>query len=155
MADSERSAGKELTMGDAAVDGLLAGGGAGVLMAGYLVAVGLLRGEAIASILGRFDPGQAPSPLVGLLVHLAVAGVYGAVFGWIRWALLHFRPFERLPGWLAGAGYGLALLVVAQAVLLPGSGSPLRQLPFVHWTLAHLIYGVTLGIVISRPVMRK
>ncbi|MEK7783988.1 MAG: hypothetical protein AAB658_01015, partial [Chloroflexota bacterium] len=45
---------RETTTGDAAVDGLLAGGVAGGLMAVYLTVAGLTWGDGIAATLGRF-----------------------------------------------------------------------------------------------------
>ncbi len=56
MADSELLAARQASLGEAAVDGLLAGIGAGAAMAAYLVLAGLLMGEAPGVMLGRFDP---------------------------------------------------------------------------------------------------
>ena len=140
--------GKETTLGDAAVDGLLAGGGAGLLMAAYLIVAGLVMGEGIGTMLGRFDPGQGGAPLVGALAHLATAGVYGVIFGLLgRFVPRGWRG--RVPGWLAGLVYGLALFAVA-LVLLPAVASPLQEIPRLHFAVAHVIYGLTLGFLIHR-----
>ena len=148
MQNDEQLTYKEVTLGDAAVDGLLAGGGAGVLMAAYLIVAGLVMGETVGVVLGRFDPGQGGAPLVGALAHLATAGVYGVIFG----LLARFVPRGwqgRVPGWLAGLVYGLALFAVA-LVLLPAVASPLQEIPRLHFAVAHVIYGLTLGFLIHR-----
>ena len=118
MADTNQVDSRTGTFGDAAVDGLLVGGAAGILMAIYLVAAGLVRGDApiaaIVVILGRFDPGPARAALTGALVHLAVAGVYGLVYGLGRHLWNHSQRLGRAPGWLTGTAYGLLIWVVAQ-----------------------------------------
>jgi hypothetical protein len=140
----------ETTTGDVAIDGLLAGIGAGIVMIGYLVIAGLVTGAKPAIILGRFDPGDAANPITGLLSHLAVAGVYGVLFG-IGWRpAKRLKLFARLPDWLVGSVFGLALFAVAATLLLPGTGSPLRAFPAIHFAVAHVLYGVSLGALISR-----
>jgi hypothetical protein len=133
------------TPGEAAVDGLLAGVGAGAAMAAYLLGIGWLVGEAPADMLGRFDPSAGGSALVGLLAHLATAGVYGGLFG-LGWRILR-RFWPRLPGALVGLVYGLLLYGLAQGVLLPWANSALLAIPPVHFAIAHLIYGLALGLV--------
>ena len=140
---------RAMTMGDAAVDGLLAGVGAGIVMAIYVVAVGLALGEGIANILGRFAPGEGASPLSSALMHLAVSGVYGLVFGLGRGLIARLWR-NRLPGWLTGLAYGLVLLAFAETVILPGTGSALLSIPFAHFALAHIIYGLSLGYLTGR-----
>lgn len=137
------------TWGDAAVDGLLAGVAAGAVMAIYVLAVGVLSGHTWQAVLSQFDPGLTPLPLTGGLTHLAVAGVYGALFG-VAWrGLRRFVP--RLPAWTAGLAYGLLLWVLA--VLVTSSrpaGEWLRALPPLHLLAAHLLYGAALGLSIIR-----
>ena len=145
------------TLGDAAVSGLLAGGGAGVVMMLYLVAVGLTQGEAFGATLGRFDAGvvgPGGSPVVGLLAHLATSGVYGALFG-MGWHLLG-RRWRRNPAatLIAGAVFGLALLAVAQWIILPGTDSALKEFSLAPFALAHLLYGLALGWLIGRAAAR-
>jgi hypothetical protein len=53
--------------GDAAVDGLLVGVGAGGLMAIYLVVAGVAGGASWLEMLANFDPGAEPRPLTGAL----------------------------------------------------------------------------------------
>lgn len=132
------------TWGDAAVDGLLGGVAAGVAMAVYLLVVGVLAGHTWQAVLAQFDPGLTPLPLTGGLTHLAVAGVYGALFG-IIWRPLH-QAWPRLPATVVGLGYGLALWVLAVLVTSSrASGEWLRVLPAAHLAVAHLLYGLILG----------
>ena len=149
MADSKGLTQKETTLGDAAVDGLLAGGGAGVLMAAYLIVAGLAVGEGLTVILGRFDPGGTASPVVGALTHLAVSGIYGALFG-IGWRIVPRGWRGRWTGLGAGLGYGLALFGVAVALLLPATTSPLSEIPALHFAAAHALYGLALGRLMAR-----
>jgi hypothetical protein len=150
MAEGKRAVDSEQMWGDAAVDGLLAGGGAGILMLVYLLLAGLMLGQPVAAMLARFDPGQAASPVTGGLIHLAVSGVYGLVFG-LGWRLTAGWPgLERLPGWLAGVIYGLLLLAFAWLVILPGAQSAVREIPLVHLAIAHVIYGLSTGILVGR-----
>ncbi len=150
MADGRRMTETNRTFGDAAVDGLLAGAAAGFVMAVYLWVAGLVQGLPTAAVLGRFDPGQSASPLTGALVHLAVSGVYGAIFG-LGLRLVGGLPLlRRVPVWVLGTAYGLLLLAVAWLVILPGTGALVREVPLLHLTLAHLLYGVTLGILAGR-----
>ena len=139
---------KEMTVGDAAVDGLLAGAGAGLLMAAYLIIVGLALGEEIGTVLGRFDPAQGGAPVVGALAHLATAVVYGVIFG-LSWRFMPRGWRSRVPGWLSGLIYGLALFVFA-LVLVPAVASPLREIPALHFAVAHVLHGLTLGFLFQR-----
>jgi hypothetical protein len=130
--------------GDAAVAGLLHGLAAGLVMAGIFVAAGLLRGQGPAATLAAFTlSGQpvAANALTGLLGHLAVAGVYGLVWG-VAWRAMDRRT--TLPAWLGGLVYGLLLWGVAQ-VLVRSIGASLALI--APWALlaGHLAYGVVLG----------
>ena len=149
MSESKSLIRKETTMGDAAVDGLLAGVVAGLAMAAYLVAIGLVTGEGPATVLARFAPGAGASPMTGVLVHLSESAVYGAVFA-VGWRLVARRPRSSLLTVLAGLAYGLVLLLVARAIILPGTASALREIPFVHFAVAHGTYGLVLGFLTGR-----
>ena len=135
---------KKSTAGEAAVDGLLGGATAGVVMAVYLVVVNLFGGEGF-SVLTRFDS-NGTSPVNGALLHVAVSGVYGALFG----ILLRFGQRLNAPGWAIGTAYGIALFALAETVLLPSSRSALKEIPIVHFAIAHLIYGFSLGLLVHR-----
>jgi hypothetical protein len=149
MIGSKRLAYSERKLSDAALDGLFGGLVGGAAMAAYLVAWGLITGLGAGVVLGMFDPRERGVALSGALTHLAVASVYGILFGLIWWAL---RRGLRLgaPAWLAGAIYGLALLAVAKAVVLPAAGSPLAEIPTLHFAVAHLIHGAVLGFLSER-----
>jgi hypothetical protein len=131
----------QVSIGDAAVDGLIHGAVAGVVMVAYLVVVALLSGEGPLPMLARFDLGGGASPLTGGLMHLAVSGVYG-----IGFALIRRLIGRRAPGWLAGLIFGAALFFVAEVIVLPGAASPLRAIPALHFAIAHGLYGLTLGV---------
>lgn len=107
------------TTSDAAVDGLLAGIGAAIIMALFLLAAGFLSGDSPAIVLGRFDPLEGGSPLTGLLTHLAVAAIYGLVFGLIFLALVRLRPSLMKFGWLAWS-MACSFMVLPAALFLPG-----------------------------------
>ena len=128
--------------GDAAVGGLLHGLAAGLAMAVFLVAAGLVQGQTPASVLGVFTISGEPNVLAGLLGHLAVAGVYGLVWG-VAWRLL--GPRLRVPAILAGLVYGLLLWGVSQ-VLVRSIGAQLALL--APWALlgGHLVYGLVVGL---------
>jgi hypothetical protein len=152
MTSSPQVAQPNLTLGDSAVDGLLAGTSAGVAMALYVAVAGLLAGQAWTDILAQFDPSPAPSPFTGALAHLAVAGVYGVIFAlaW-RWLRRVWRPGF---GWLAGLLYGIALWGLALVLLrLPAATTPegwLAGVAPLHLAVAHLLYGAALGGLLGR-----
>ena len=83
-------------------------------MVGVLIPVGLLAGNTWRQALNVFCPFGQDAPLLGLLLHLGVSAVYGIVFGLVQPLI----P-QRLPGWLAGLGYGVLLFALAELVLLP------------------------------------
>ncbi len=149
MIQSKRLAGSERKVSDTALDGLFGGLAGGAAMAVYLVAWGLIAGVGPGAVLGMFDPAEHGNPVTGGLTHMAVASVYGIVFGLIWWALRRGLRLD-VPAWLAGLVYGLALLLVARSVVLPAAGSPLAEIPPLHFAVAHAIYGVILGAVSER-----
>lgn len=132
--------------GDAAASGLVYGLAAGLAMVALLAVLGLLQGQTLAATAGFFSPSGQSQPLTGLLGHLAVSGVYGAIFG-IVWRLAGGRL--RLPAWLAGLVYGVLLWGVAQ--LLARTVAPaLAQI--APWALlaGHLVYGLALGVLFRK-----
>lgn len=138
------------TVGDTAVDGLLAGIGAGLVMALFLLVAGLVGRETPANVLGRFDLMQANSALSGLLTHLAVSAIYGLIFGLLLGAVLRLRPSLLRFGWLAGVLFGLALWLLARGAFFAGVDSGLAQFTAVNLLLAHGLYGLLLGVILSR-----
>ena len=130
----------QASLSETAVEGLFAGLVAGIAMLLYLLAAGLLSADAASTTLGRFSIQAPPNPLQGALLHLAVSAIYGLIFG-IVWSLLG----RRASSWVVAALFALVIYLLARFVLLPGSGSGLLHLAPIHFALAHLVYGLTLG----------
>jgi hypothetical protein len=63
------------------------------------------------------------------------------------WGLvwLAVRNWLPLPAWLAGLVYSLALFALGQ-VLLRAAGSPLLELSTLSLVVAHVVYGLVLGL---------
>ncbi len=147
MTEIANVAREEMSFSESAVDGLFAGLLAGVVMSGFLAVTTLVRAGSLGDLFSRFNPGGAAYPWTGFLVHLAVSGVYGIVFGVLwktgtRW--LRIAP-ARMQSSIVGIIYGLLLWLAAQYILLPGSGSALRTMPVVQFLPAHALYGLMLG----------
>jgi hypothetical protein len=141
---------KQRSVGDSAIDGLLAGIGAGLVMALFLLVTGLVSGISPAEVIGRFDPVRANSVVTGLFTHLAVSAIYGVIFGLLFLALARFRPAWTRYGWLAGLVYGLVLYVIARSAILAGVDSGLADYSTTILLLAHAVYGLFTGLVIGR-----
>lgn len=141
---------KAAKAGDRIVDGLLAGMAAGTAMILFLILVGWMFSEPLTAVLARFSP--SGQPWQGLLLHLAISAIYGITF---RLAA-HFTG--GLWGWandptlamLAGVIYGSFLWLISGLILLPLASSPFDSLPVPSFAVAHLIYGVILGMVAQR-----
>jgi hypothetical protein len=141
---------KRFNVGDAAVEGLLNGIVGGLVMAITLTIFSLINGDEPAALFSRFATGDNVSPAAGALLHLAVSGVYGMVFGVIA---LKFSFVQRwLPrfGSLIGLGYGLILWAAGSFILLPATGSRLLLIPSLFFGVAHLVYGIVLGVMVGR-----
>lgn len=136
--------------GDVAVDGLLAGLLAGLIMGVFLVTADWMAGIGPVETLSRFDPGVNASPVVGGLFHLALSGLYGVVFALGFRLLIRLRPGIGQWGWLVGAAYGVGLWLAAQAVLVTGFNEALGTVPTYLFALAHILYGVVLGLSLAR-----
>ena len=136
------------TTGAVAVDGLLHGIAAGIVMALYLIVAALTYGESPAALLGHFNPPGAESPLVGLVMHLGMSAFYGILFALLWWALR--RPAAPGVALAAGVGYGFVLALFAELVLLPASHAALQQVPPLHFAIGHVFYGLVLGYLAHR-----
>jgi hypothetical protein len=148
---SQRGKVTKVTLGNAAVDGLLMGIVAGLAMALYLGGAALMMGEGLSMMFSRFATTGSDSPVSGFLLHLAVSGIYGLIFGFIcrlicRWPRLV---------WLFGFAYGGLLWLLAALILLPGSDSQLSAIPAAHLVLAHLVYGGVLGLATQRRTLNE
>jgi hypothetical protein len=137
---------RERSIGDTAVDGLLAGLIAGLSMAIFLALAGLLEGTPPLTTLAYFDPARAGGWLTGLLAHLAVSAIYGVLFGLLLGVLGQIRPSALRWRWLLGMDYGVALWVLGLGIVLTAVGAPLAQIPAWQFGLAHLVYGLALGL---------
>lgn len=142
---------------DRIIDGLFAGIIAGVVMAAYLLLVGLILGDSPVESLLRFALNEGDSPLIGGLFHLAVSAVYGAAFGLGYYLLARFwRGWQSIWSGIAlGAFYGLVLYALARMILLPGTNSALSEIPALHFAFAHLVFGICLGVILGREDNRQ
>ena len=131
--------------GDTAVDGLLHGVGAGIVMAIYLIVIGLLTGAGLAATLSAFDLGQGTSPLRGALIHLAVAAIYGILFSLIYRLIGRGRSIGRGGNVIIGLAYGLLLWLITQIAFAAGVNVAPSSLPTLHFAVAHALYGIVLG----------
>lgn len=119
-------------------------------MAGVLIVSALLTSEGPLRMLVRFAPAGSASPLTGAMIHLAVSAVYGLLFGVIYRLVGRGRLVGRPAGVLLGLVYGLALILVAQGLASTAAGSVLRDIPALHFAVAHLVYGAVTGWLIAR-----
>ncbi len=136
--------------GDAAVDGLLNGAVAGVVMAIYLLLISAATGAGLVATLNAFDLGYGTSPVRGVLIHLAVAAIYGMVFGLACRVIARRQPIGRSGGVIIGVMYGLLLWLITHIILAAGINIALSSVPMPQLAVAHAIYGATLGWLVSR-----
>lgn len=140
------------SFGEAVVDGLLAGVGAGGVMAACLVLAGLALGVGPGPVLGSLDVSGANAPAAGLLAHLAVAGVFGAIFGG-AWRLTPWRRTEIRLSLLCGLGYGWLLWATAAGLWQPALAGLFAGMPAWQLLTAHSAYGLTLGLLFCRSLI--
>ena len=136
---------QQKSMGDTAVDGLLAGLAGGVVMIFFLVMSSWLTGTPPQTTLAYFAPVQTGSWMTGLLAHLAVSAIYGVVFGLLMGVVRRIRPSLWRLVVLWGAVYGLLLLAVAYGAVFTDVASLLDQIPTWELAVAHLLYGLVVG----------
>jgi hypothetical protein len=139
------------SLGDAAVDGLFAGLAAGVLMGVYLFVLGFADGRPAIEVIPFLVIGREITPTTTVLIHLAISGIYGVLFGMVLFLSRRGRePALRFgTGAALGLGYGLILALIARFILLPGSGSYMEGLGWLHLVGAHGLYGLSLGAFIG------
>lgn len=135
-----------------AVDGLLYGLVSGVAMILGLSVSALFTRETPSSVLEHFGASELTSPEQGLLSHLAASAIYGVLFGLMIWLVLTRISSAKIIGWVGGLVYAAFLLFLAQTAILPVTGSPLGQLPFWQWALAHGVYGLVLDGLFARKM---
>ena len=133
-----------------AVDGVIYGVVAGAAMFASLMVLAILTGDTPGVILARFSSGGITSPVLGLVGHLGVSAIYGALFGVFAWPLLSRFSTNKISAVFGGILYAGFLILFAQIALLPGTNSSLSQFPFWQWVLGHVIYGLVLGSMFFR-----
>lgn len=140
------------SVGDAAVEGLIYGIAAGLVMVLFVIAFEWLAGVMPLEVLSYFGVDAEASPWVGLFTHVAVSGIYGVVFGML--VLVAARLFgER---WslgvrlVLGIVYGLLIFVIAKSIILPRTASPLDEMPVWALATAHALYGFILAWLIGK-----
>lgn len=137
------------TATEAIIDGLLAGVISGLAMGVLILAVEWSLGKSPLEVLPWFVPSGPPLPMVGGFAHLAVSGIYGMVFGWLAYLTRSWRG-GRFPAWLLGLLYGLAIFLLAELVILPGSIAALGNIPTWLFGVAHGVFGLLLGWLVGR-----
>jgi branched-subunit amino acid permease len=75
-----------------------------------------------------------------------VSAIYGVLFGLLLGGVGLIRPSALRWRLLLGMGYGLLLWVLAMGLVLTAVGAPLAQMPAWQFGLAHLVYGLALGL---------
>lgn len=140
----------QIRIGDAAVDGLFDGALAGLGMALCLALTDLISGGIPLAVLTGFDWGQWSSPLRGLVLHLTLAAIYGAIFSAARRAIVRRWPLNRWASGALGLAYGLLLVLISPGVLPAGVEALLRAVTPIDFFSAHVIYGISLGMLSSR-----
>ena len=138
------------SIGDAAVDGLRNGVVAGVVMALYLIVIGMVTGAGLTATLSAFDLGQGTSPVRGALIHLAVAAIYGMLFSLIYRLIGRGRSIGRGGNTVIGLVYGLLLWLITQITFAAGLDIALSSVPALHLVVAHVVYGAVLGWLAGR-----
>ena len=150
MAKTDSLTQENYAIGDAAVDGLLNGVIAGVVMGLYMLLVFLANNVPIGEILSYFS-NTTTSPIIGALIHLAISGIYGVLFGLVYSQLTnHWQMLSSL--WIAvtsGLAYGAILWLVASFIVFRGSLMAVG-IPGEHLLIAHLFFGLLLGLLTKR-----
>ena len=100
MSNSNLITQEEHSIGDAAVDGLLNGIIAGVGMGLYVLLIFLVYSVPAGEII-EFFGSFTDSPLVSALIHLAISGIYGVLFGLASGIAMGFGSYSYMPITLA------------------------------------------------------
>lgn len=133
--------------------GIQAGLVGGAAIALFLIVVAVSSGGTVWSVLkgaaAPFLGAQAATPefalgpvLLGSVLHFAISAAWGAAFGVLAYGL------SRGATVVAGLGWGLVVWLVMYYVVLPlaGLGAMVAQTPAVMAILAHLVFGLALGL---------
>lgn len=142
----------QISPGDLAVDGIFTGIEAGIIMAVYLVAVSAQNHISPVELLSAFSFSSSPTWISGLLTHLAVSSIYGIFFNigiyftFCKSSSLKVSFFVPFSGLI----YGSLLWIAAEFYLFDFTTFQLKAMPANILLVAHLIYGVVLGILVQR-----
>ena len=150
--DTTKHITKTMSVGEAAVEGLLGGIGAGIVMGLFLLGLEAVMGVSPVTVLTYFNAGNNASPLTGLFTHIALSGMYGVVFGVGLMLLARLLgPDKTRGGWpVIGLLYGALIFGIAESIILPGTASLLRDLPLWAFVTAHGLYGIVLAWLTTR-----
>jgi uncharacterized membrane protein YagU involved in acid resistance len=149
--DTTKHITKTMSVGEAAVEGLLGGIGAGLAMGLFILGLGALLGASPLTVLTYFNAGDNVSPWTGLFTHIAVSGMYGVVFGIGLMLLARLMGSRTRDWWLVvGLVYGVLIFGIAESIILPDTHSALQDLPVWVMGIAHVLYGIILARLTTR-----
>jgi hypothetical protein len=143
---------KQINRGDLAVDGIFTGIEAGIIMAVFLVVVSASQRISASEVLVAFSLQQPGTLIGGLLTHLALSCIYGILFSLCFYFIGRRNAFLRntISGLAAGLAYGVILFLAAEFFLFNITATLLERLPLTLLLVAHLVYGLALGLLIQR-----
>src|SRR5215471_21047066 len=117
----------------------------------YLIASPLIGQQVLMTSLhqGLFYFALGPA-LLGLVVHMMWAALYGMIFGLIAYGT-HLKGVVAV---ISGLIYGVLVMLFMSFVIAPIVGAPniLNLLGWPTWTIGHLLFGLALGF---WPVLRS
>ena len=116
----------------------------------YLIASPLIGQQVLKTSIhqGLFYFAIGPA-LLGLVVHMMWAALYGMIFGLIAYGT-HLKGVVAV---ISGLVYGVLVMLFMSFVIAPIVGAPniLNLLGWPTWTIGHLLFGLVLGL---WPVLR-
>jgi hypothetical protein len=137
-----------------AVAGL--GGGLAMAIAGAIISASLdgdiwVEAKQIATVV--YGPSVAAAPgfaagpvIVGTLLHLIVAALFGTLFGIVTRRVLHLTSDFGTP-LMAGLIYGMLIWLVGYFIVLPLINPLLRNGTYApSFIVQHLVYGAVTGL---------
>ena len=116
----------------------------------YVIASPLIGKQVLMTSLhqGLFYFALGPA-LLGLVVHMMWAALYGMIFGLIAYGT-HLKGVVAV---ISGLVYGVLVMLFMSFVIVPIAGAPNipNSLGWPTWTIGHLLFGLVLGL---WPVLR-
>jgi uncharacterized membrane protein YagU involved in acid resistance len=116
----------------------------------YVIASPLIGRQVLMTSLhqGLFYFALGPA-LLGLVVHMMWAALYGMIFGLIAYGT-HLKGVVAV---ISGLIYGVLVMLFMSFIMVPIVGAPniLNLLGWSTWTIGHLLFGLVLGL---WPVLR-